>query len=510
MIEKDEFRYYPSHAELQLLKEALEKYLQLPDRSIQRSEIIKAYQQKLFLVSDHWNVRAVRLWINNHKHSGLRNANDFRNPSSMTAQVQIGLPIPKIKSLLGNEKVKKKNELFLSMTLSNECFVDKPSLQIGNMIYVENMRIRCPFQMTNQIDFEIINTKIHYQIKSTTIFNKKCCSKISRVFCNDTVCHFDKASDEKKIQSPIGKIQDILISENSNNRIMDKISKSFSQSDIILAILILSLKNNILCLKLVNLFKFLIERLPSSFIDDFYRIANSIESSLFLQLCCFFKVFSIDELKQKISFKINDFFCSFPKIDFKTNNDILEKARDKKSLMNKDEKIKSLHEDNEKFQLKICELQSKLKFSYEENNNLIKQINEIKKDFLTKLGDMKKKISNERDHFYTSIAEENLLISKKRLSQFPIFECLIKKYFFNEFNENFYKFCSVLKLLNKRSYNYLHSLIPLYCSSSCKSYMSPYKANLEKIIQDENLIYQLLEIFYNGLIEFQDHHTKVR
>lgn len=80
-----------------------------------------------------------------------------------------------------------------------------------------------------------------------------------------------------------------------------------------------------------------------------------------------------------------------------------------------------------------------------------------------------KTISNDNKSFYESLNENNFLITKGELSNYPILEMIIKKYIFTEEkkkNDNLYKFCTLMKILNCCSYEYLHKTLLIY-SISC-------------------------------------------
>ncbi|KAH0788092.1 hypothetical protein GPJ56_007923 [Histomonas meleagridis] len=64
-------RYYPKQQEMQYLIPGLRRYFSFPERSQQRSQVVKEVKSYLEQISPHWSHRSVRLWFNNNKNNYL-------------------------------------------------------------------------------------------------------------------------------------------------------------------------------------------------------------------------------------------------------------------------------------------------------------------------------------------------------------------------------------------------------------------------------------------------------
>jgi hypothetical protein len=62
-------RYYPSHAEHQILIHSVKQYFSKPERSFDRNRIATDVAAQLASFSSHWTHRTVRLWFNNNRHA---------------------------------------------------------------------------------------------------------------------------------------------------------------------------------------------------------------------------------------------------------------------------------------------------------------------------------------------------------------------------------------------------------------------------------------------------------
>lgn len=82
-------RYYPKQQEMQILIPNLRRYFSYPERSQQRSQLVKDVKSYLEKINPHWNHRAVRLWFNNNKNNYLTSPqNLYPNEKQICKEMQ--------------------------------------------------------------------------------------------------------------------------------------------------------------------------------------------------------------------------------------------------------------------------------------------------------------------------------------------------------------------------------------------------------------------------------------
>lgn len=112
------------------------------------------------------------------------------------------------------------------------------------------------------------------------------------------------------------------------------------------------------------------------------------------------------------------------------------------------------------------------------------------------------------ESLYNEKLERNYVLNKDKVEKYKMFPYLINHAQKYKNDDIFYKFCSLFYLLNKNSYSYLQRLLPILSPTSCRYFISPLKNSLNFMIQNKEYIIAILEIYYNGLIEFENHMAK--
>ena len=82
---------------------------------------------------------------------------------------------------------------------------------------------------------------------------------------------------------------------------------------------------------------------------------------------------------------------------------------------------------------------------------------------------------------------------------------MVNRFISNKPDQYFLKFCSLMRILNSKSYDYLYEMLPLYSVTSCKYFVRPLKQSLIEMIQNPENIINILEMFYENIIEFDSH-----
>ena len=147
----------------------------------------------------------------------------------------------------------------------------------------------------------------------------------------------------------IEQIQDLFCFQNRNDKILKKIiKKQYAVSDVVKAILLLSNKYNMLCMKLAYNFKYLMIEWCKEIYIELINISSQIRSDCFLQHCCFLNIFEYEDdpsfqllEAQSIIDSINMSQNVFEKI----NNGDNKKYEDDKQISNKE--IKAPPKENE-------------------------------------------------------------------------------------------------------------------------------------------------------------------
>ena len=169
--------------------------------------------------------------------------------------------------------------------------------------------------------------------------------------------------ESRREYSIIEEIQEILSHEKRNDRILRKIAKNaYSVTDVAVAILQLSNKNNLLLLKLIFVLKYLMIEWTNNIVDEIFKVSCEIRNDLFLQLCCFFQILDFTEIKQNIPFISECIqFLSYPHMVILSKEDYTRMARFEKLKKQKDLRINHLLSENYNLKTKINNLKEKIK-----------------------------------------------------------------------------------------------------------------------------------------------------
>lgn len=317
--------------------------------------------------------------------------------------------------------------------------------------------------------------------------------------------HIDiKSYVEKNVLLPrLPEIENILINENNNSRILNKIKK-FGQKEVTDVMLNICQKNNLLISRLVFIFKYIIDNCEnkSLIIDSFFSSINEIRVDLFLQQCIIFRIFTYSELAEKINYVKDIQYLDFCPIlnNYKDRNDILSNAR----LIKKNKNIKKEIFKTQNQLENLIEISEKKIVEQDETiENMISESSELKTNYSIVLSQN----AHHQDAQYelTKILKENYLVKKEKLNKYPILELMLNYLNDKKTDENYYKFCSLLKIMNNYSFQYLHRLIPIYSSTTCYNFSVYLQKNLITMMQNKEFISLILEVFYYGVIEFKDH-----
>lgn len=320
----------------------------------------------------------------------------------------------------------------------------------------------------------------------------------------------DEFVQKNAIYDKITHIQNIFITEKNNFRIFVKMIKfSFDPSEIITAMLLLSQQNFFLCIKLAYNFKYLREKWSFDITDIFYKISLEIRSDLFLQVCCFLQIFTYDEMKMHIPYIYEiENFNSYPILNFRKNEEILENARSILEEKRKDAFINDVLQENKNLKKKIAQLKNELFEQSIQIENITQKLHDLKINFLSIAEKNKENYDNELQQIDFELHKNNYIISKEMASKYPLLDSMLNRLITKKPDQNLLKFSSLLKLLNRNTYDYLCNIIPLYSNTSCRNYTKPIKHVLTQMINDKNDLLKIIETFYQNDIEFENHRPK--
>lgn len=298
-------------------------------------------------------------------------------------------------------------------------------------------------------------------------------------------------------------ICDLFCFESRNDKILNQIMKNnYKIPDVITAILSLSQQHNTLCLKLASNFKYLLNYWTHEILDALIQISKDIRAELFLQNCCFLNILDYNDLKLRLPF-INDieFFDSFPKVAIQSQEELLEITRLTQLNKGKSVRITRLVGDKRNLIEKVNQLKEKVK-SLQQTNLTYSQ---IEQNIISFFYQNRLKIQTDFKLLFEETFKKNYILPKNRIDEYDLLHCMIKKILNEKNDTNFHKFCSLLYILNKNSYIYLKSILPICSPSTCKYFIRPFKHTLKSMIQDRNCIAFILEMIYDGLIHFENH-----
>lgn len=222
--------------------------------------------------------------------------------------------------------------------------------------------------------------------------------------------------------------------------------------------------------------------------QTFLEVISHAECKILLQFCRSFSVLNDYELENIDYIKSDDFFFQGPIFAKISRNEILEKARQEK----KEKSPKN--SPNPKEENEICSTTI-----YE----LKKQIFDLKQKL--ELLDKKENLAtpiNSNVNYLVINDEKFVQLSEK----FPMMINMINKFLNKQSNDDFYKFCSLIHILNNKAYNKLYDFLPLLSISSCYGFISPIRKTIKDLILNYQCIPNLLHKFYQGIIDFDENH----
>ena len=216
----------------------------------------------------------------------------------------------------------------------------------------------------------------------------------------------------------------------------------------------------------------------------FFEISKNIECKSLLQFCRTFSVLNDDDLQIIDYIQSDKFFFQGPVFGKKSKDIIMENARKEKKekktaiieelKMEKARNIQTIYDLNQELSL----LKQKIE-SIEINKIILPpEIPEINKN----------KVCIELAH------------------QYPILYCMINKFLKRPTSEEYYKFCSLIHLLNSKAYKKMCDFLPLLSISSCYYFLSPIKYSIKDLFLDHECIPNLISKFYQGIISFNEQH----
>lgn len=300
------------------------------------------------------------------------------------------------------------------------------------------------------------------------------------------------------------KIKSIFIHEEQNIRIYKKLT-DFTTDDITDSMLQLAQSNELLVTKLVLSYKYLKEHwFDDSLTNSFFNSIIRLRVDLFLQQCIMFSVYSFTEILQKVEYAKEIHFLNQCPIltNFNTQSTNIEKARNTLSFLKEKEKTtfkeKDLLNEIEKLKKEINNKNCQI-------NYLTSEPSKVKKECVKLINETKTTIENDYTNQIKKLIEENFLIPKIYLEKYPMLPLLIQYLTGNKKNETYLKFCSLIKLLNSNTYNYLHQLLPFPSISKCYHFTGQLQNSLIYMIQSIQCIPLILELFYQKAIQFSEH-----
>lgn len=135
--------------------------------------------------------------------------------------------------------------------------------------------------------------------------------------------------EQSPVQNMRAAIKTMISSEMPNDKLLGKIMKMQYPIEILIEIIAeLSIEESLLCFKLANTFKYLVESIQLDLISILFQICREIMPVLFMQNCCILHIFEYEDVISNIpEFADIRYFNSIPNLKFKTQEDHLEKAR---------------------------------------------------------------------------------------------------------------------------------------------------------------------------------------
>lgn len=187
---------------------------------------------------------------------------------------------------------------------------------------------------------------------------------------------------------------------------------------------------------------------------------------------CFFSVISYDDLILNIPYiKTIENFNSFPEFKFPTKEEILENAREALDYKQKTELNNKLIDENISLKKKIGKLKQRIQISNLDYEDLNEKIHAMKRNFISLVHTNQQIGQNNFQVNQNKFFEENYVISKEEITKYPIFESMVNRFISNKPDQYFLKFCSLMRILNSKSYDYLYEMLPLYSVTSCKYFV---------------------------------------
>ena len=80
--------------------------------------------------------------------------------------------------------------------------------------------------------------------------------------------------------------------------------------------------------------------------------------------------------------------------------------------------------------------------------------------------------------------------------RYPKIESMYEKSQNHKSSDDFYKFCSTIKIINNKLFHYLHDFLPRLWLKSVQNFYCPLKNTLYNMIQNHDYIKALINIFY--------------
>lgn len=175
-----------------------------------------------------------------------------------------------------------------------------------------------------------------------------------------------------------------------------------------------------------------------------------IRSELFLQHCCFLQIIDYKELKLNIPyFSECDHFSSFPHIIIQSKDDGIKFARLEKLKKNNQLKIQHLLSEKESLKSKVDQLKIQIKKQKSETNDVKKEFYHLQNLIFELNNHEYNEIKNSVDLFYNQKLERNYILKKDEVEKYKLLFFLVNRILKVENHPDFYKFCSLLYLLNE-------------------------------------------------------------
>ena len=224
----------------------------------------------------------------------------------------------------------------------------------------------------------------------------------------------------------------------------------------------------------------------------FLNIASLHECKTLLLFCKTFSILEYDELNQISYIQDDQFFVRGPIFDFNDRNQIMKHARDVKKD-NFENTVKDHQIENARLSKLVHSLNDQIAIQNKEI-----EIYQKRAKCLENI--IEQYINNKK------IDDKGVFVSNDVLQKYPILASMIQKAMYKTSDEKFYKFCSLIQMMNSKTYNKLKDFLPLISFSTCYEFTLPLKSSLIKMIENLNDIPQLIRQMYKGIIAFNDNN----